>query len=198
MFKTLEELVNTIRQRNWMTNRVDEILDYTNYKRNKTGNKRSGYKNFNLKKTIKQVVKELKETEPVVNDYAIPTNYTLKEQLLNGRKFSKFRYGVFPSAEDYMKDIGADTWFLKNETNSGYGVNRDFGRVMFGKDIYNKSEYYVYFRVLETNDEYFDYYRKRHAFWKMYGMNLPDSVLKKLYYENALKLFPTISKDLFK
>ena len=71
-------------------------------------------------------------------------------------------------------------------------------RVMFGKDIYNKSEYYVYFRVLETNDEYFDYYRKRHAFWKMYGMNLPDSVLKKLYYENALKLFPTISKDLFK
>jgi len=29
-----------------------------------------------------------------------------------------------------------------------------------------------YFRVLETADEYFDYYRKRHAFWKMYGLDL--------------------------
>jgi len=71
-------------------------------------------------------------------------------------------------------------------------------RVMFGKDAHFKEEYYVYFRVLETSDEYFDYYRKYHGHWKMYGMNLPDSVLKKIYYENALKLFPTIPKKLFK
>jgi len=70
-------------------------------------------------------------------------------------------------------------------------------RVMFGKDTYNKSEFDVYFRVLETSDEYFDYYRKRHGLWKMYGLNLPDEVLKKLYYKNALKLFPTIDKNLF-
>ena len=42
-------------------------------------------------------------------------------------------------------------------------------RVLFGKDIWEPTEYYCYFRVLETADEYFDYYRKRHAFWKMYG-----------------------------
>jgi len=71
-------------------------------------------------------------------------------------------------------------------------------RVLFGKDSYNVSEYYTYFRVLETDDEYFDYYRKRHAHWKIYGLNLPDSVLKPLYYENALKLFPNIDKNLFK
>jgi len=70
-------------------------------------------------------------------------------------------------------------------------------RVMFGKDTYKKSEFDVYFRVLETSDEYFDYYRKRHGLWKMYGLNLPDEVLKKLYYKNALKLFPTIDKNLF-
>ena len=45
-------------------------------------------------------------------------------------------------------------------------------RVLFGKDSYNVSEYNTYFRVLETGDEYFDYYRKRHAHWKMYGLNL--------------------------
>ena len=71
-------------------------------------------------------------------------------------------------------------------------------RILFGKDSYNVSEYYTYFRVLETNDEYFEYYRKRHAHWRMYGLALPDSVLKKLYYKNALKLFPKIDSNLFK
>jgi predicted TIM-barrel fold metal-dependent hydrolase len=70
-------------------------------------------------------------------------------------------------------------------------------RVMFGKDTYKKEEYYTYFRELETGDEYFDYYRKRHAFWKMYGLELPDSVLRKVYYENAIKVIPGIDRSLF-
>ena len=70
-------------------------------------------------------------------------------------------------------------------------------RIMFGKDSYNKEEFYTYFRVLESDDEYFSYFRKRHAFWKMYGLNLPDEVLKKVYYKNALKLFPSIDKSIF-
>ena len=70
-------------------------------------------------------------------------------------------------------------------------------RIMFGKDSYKKEEFYTYFRILESDDEYFDYFRKRHAFWKMYGLNLPDEVLKKVYYENALRVFPSIPKDLF-
>ena len=52
-------------------------------------------------------------------------------------------------------------------------------RILFGKDSYKKSEYELYFRVLETEDEYFDYFRKRHGLWKMYGLGLPDDVLKK-------------------
>ena len=70
-------------------------------------------------------------------------------------------------------------------------------RILMGKDTYKKEEYYTYFRVLETADEYFDYYRKRHAHWKMYGLELPDPVLRKVYYQNALKLFPSIDKGLF-
>ena len=46
--------------------------------------------------------------------------------------------------------------------------------------------------MLETGDEYFDYYRKRHAFWKMSGLELPDEVLRKLYYATALKVIPGI------
>jgi predicted TIM-barrel fold metal-dependent hydrolase len=63
-------------------------------------------------------------------------------------------------------------------------------RVMFGKDTYEPSEYPYYWRVFETHDEYFDYYRGYHAFWKLYGMGLPDGVLKKLYYQNALRVEP--------
>jgi len=70
-------------------------------------------------------------------------------------------------------------------------------RILFGKDSYKVSEYNTYFRVLETDDEYFDYYRKRHAHWKMYGLALPDTVLQKLYYKNALGLFPAIDQSLF-
>ncbi|MGB2347669.1 MAG: amidohydrolase family protein [Flavobacteriaceae bacterium] len=70
-------------------------------------------------------------------------------------------------------------------------------RVLFGKDSYNEKEYHTYFRVLETADEYIPYYRKRHAHWRLYGLNLPDSVLRKLYYKNALSLFPSIPKGAF-
>lgn len=61
-------------------------------------------------------------------------------------------------------------------------------RIMFGKDSFQPEEYPYYWRVFETRDEYFDYYRHYHAFWKLYGIDLPDAVLKKVYYENALRI----------
>jgi uncharacterized protein len=70
-------------------------------------------------------------------------------------------------------------------------------RILFGKDSFQPDEYPYYWRVFETADEYFDYYRDYHAFWKLYGMNLPDDVLKKLYYKNALKLVPGLPKTGF-
>jgi len=70
-------------------------------------------------------------------------------------------------------------------------------RVLFGKDSYRVEEYYTYFRVLESGDEYFPYYKKYHAYWKMYGLALPDPILKKLYYKNALRIIPNIDKSLF-
>ena len=64
-------------------------------------------------------------------------------------------------------------------------------RILMGKDTFGgEDEYAVYFRIFETNDEYFPWYRRRHAFWGMYGLGLPDSVLKKVYYKNALRIVP--------
>lgn len=70
-------------------------------------------------------------------------------------------------------------------------------RVLFAKDAYNPEEFYTYFRVLETEDEYFPYYKKYHAFWSMYGLGLSDEVLKKLYYKNAIRIIPGIDTSRF-
>ncbi len=70
-------------------------------------------------------------------------------------------------------------------------------RVLFGKDSWVPEEYETYFRVLETEDEYFSYHKRYHAFWRMYGIGLSDEVLKKVYYKNAIALIPAIDKSLF-
>ena len=70
-------------------------------------------------------------------------------------------------------------------------------RILFGKDSWKPEEFPTYFRVLETEDEYFPYYKKYHAFWAMYGLGLPDEVLKKVYYKNALHLIPGLDNGLF-
>jgi predicted TIM-barrel fold metal-dependent hydrolase len=69
-------------------------------------------------------------------------------------------------------------------------------RVLLGKDTYAPEEYPTYFRLFETADEYFPYFRKRHAFWRLYGLQLPDSVLRKLYAENAARVIPGVAEAL--
>lgn len=70
-------------------------------------------------------------------------------------------------------------------------------RILLGKDSWVPSEYKTYFRVLESTDEYFPYHKKYHAFWAMYGLGLPDDVLKKVYYQNALRVIPGLDRARF-
>lgn len=70
-------------------------------------------------------------------------------------------------------------------------------RILFGKDSYRPEEFPYYWRTFETADEYFDYYRRYHAFWKLYGMDLPDDVLRKIYYANALGVVSGIPREQF-
>jgi predicted TIM-barrel fold metal-dependent hydrolase len=64
-------------------------------------------------------------------------------------------------------------------------------RVMFGTDTApNRNAYAMYFRFLETDDEYFNPAGGHHVqgFWNIYGVFLPDDVLAKLYNGNARKI----------
>jgi len=74
--------------------------------------------------------------------------------------------------------------------------SRDFfmkyqDRIMFGTDNgMDEAMYRNHFRWLETGDEYFDYWGyPAQGRWKIYGMELPDSVLENIYHLNAERLF---------
>lgn len=70
-------------------------------------------------------------------------------------------------------------------------------RLMMGKDSYNPEEFHTYFRTYETEDEYFPYYRKYHAQWRLYGIGLDDDVLQHIYYKTALNVIPGLDASLF-
>ena len=103
---------------------------------------------------------------------------------------------------DRLPNVYVETGAILYELGRQPGTARDFfttwqDRVLFGKDRFAPEEFPYYWRTFETRDEYFDYYRRYHAFWKLYGMDLPDAVLRKLYYENALAVIPGIDRSQF-
>ena len=65
-------------------------------------------------------------------------------------------------------------------------------RVLFGTDTppNDREAYRIYYRFLETDDEYFDCQKSHHlqGFWMIYGVFLPKDVLAKMYYKNAERL----------
>jgi predicted TIM-barrel fold metal-dependent hydrolase len=71
-------------------------------------------------------------------------------------------------------------------------------RVLFGTDgPWPETRLQLYWRFLETYDEYFPYSEKPfppQGLWNIYGIGLPDEVLEKVYYKNALNLFPSLKK----
>ncbi len=74
-------------------------------------------------------------------------------------------------------------------------------RILFGADMPITADIYrCYFRFLETRDEYFDYPdyigRWGKPRWRIYGLHLPDEVLRKIYSQNAAALFPPLEQAL--
>ncbi len=71
-------------------------------------------------------------------------------------------------------------------------------RMMFGTDgPWPELRLTYYWRFLETRDEYFPYSEKTpppQGLWNIYGIELPDAVLQKIYFENAIRLYPEASE----
>jgi Amidohydrolase len=99
---------------------------------------------------------------------------------------------LFDSFPNVMTEFGAREAELGRQPRRA----REFflkyqDRIMFVTDNGMEEEMYRnHFRWLETGDEYFDYWGyPAQGRWKIYGMELPDSVLEKVYHKNAERLF---------
>ena len=96
---------------------------------------------------------------------------------------------MFDEMPNVLGEMGAVLYDIGRQPRAAHDFFIKYqDRLLFGKDSYQPEEYPYYWRVLETRDDYFDYYRDYHAFWKLYGIDLPDAVLKKVYYQNALRV----------
>ncbi len=89
------------------------------------------------------------------------------------------------------------------QPNGGHLEEIEIGkRILFGTDavpygadtpqqVFSDELYEIYCRFLETDDEYFDYAPALvppQGRWRIYGLGLPDGILKKIYNENAGQL----------
>jgi len=122
---------------------------------------------------------------------------------------------ICPHIANYPENLDYVSMFLDTHPNAYIDIAaridelgrqpyyaRDFfikyqDRILFGTDMPVRSDVYrTYFRFLETKDEYFDYpdYIGRFGYnrWAIYGLYLPDEVLKKVYYKNAERIIPGI------
>jgi predicted TIM-barrel fold metal-dependent hydrolase len=94
---------------------------------------------------------------------------------------------------NYFIDISARTAELGRQpfTARKFFMNYQ-DRILFGSDLGPDLEAYrAYFRFLETDDEYFNYGTSEipeQGRWQVYGLNLPEDVLKKVYFSNANRI----------
>jgi predicted TIM-barrel fold metal-dependent hydrolase len=85
----------------------------------------------------------------------------------------------------------ARKFFDKYQDRILFGTDATPNAPEFPQQLYNDQLYEIYFRFLETDDEYFDYAPARippQGRWRIYGIDLPDDILRKVYHANAARL----------
>ncbi|MDE3105715.1 MAG: amidohydrolase family protein [Acidobacteriota bacterium] len=106
--------------------------------------------------------------------------------------------GFVAAMLDRYANVDVDLSARANELGRQPYTAREFflkyaDRILFGADLLPTPEMYrLYYRFLETRDEYFPYptHASGQGRWCIYGLYLPDDVLEKVYRTNALRLLP--------
>lgn len=82
-------------------------------------------------------------------------------------------------------------FFEKYQDRILFGTDAVPNGIQFPQQLFGDKLYEIYYRFLETEDEYFDYAPAKvppQGRWRIYGIGLPPAILKKVYYNNAAKL----------
>ncbi len=110
---------NTCRQTRYVIDRVRELSGYERNKR--TNIKKTTGKT--IKEWVEYVHEELKSREPIYNEYYSLPHYELVRERLkrpayNDENFNKMKYDNFPTAEEYLRSIGALNFFVDKEEST--------------------------------------------------------------------------------
>lgn len=140
-----------------------------------------------LMESQRNLVRKNSETYFVHPHVIYPENLEYVSSLMD--TYSNFAVDV--SAR--VKDLGRQPY------TSREFIIKHADRVLFGTDASIKDwsyqtewRYEMYYRFFETKDEYFDFTPPESdavSRWKLYGLGLPDDILKKVYYENAQRIY---------
>jgi len=85
----------------------------------------------------------------------------------------------------------ARKFFYKYQDRILFGTDATPNATEVPQQVYNDQMYKIYFRFLETDDEYFDYAPSKvppQGRWRIYGIDLPDGILRRVYHANAARL----------
>ena len=116
-----------------------------------------------------------------------------------------FVSGTLDRFPNFTVELGARVGELGRQPRTSRAFFEKYqDRIFFGTDavpppegekypqqVFKDELYEIYYRFLETEDEYFDYAPAPvppQGRWRIYGIGLPDAILKKVYYENAERL----------
>jgi predicted TIM-barrel fold metal-dependent hydrolase len=84
----------------------------------------------------------------------------------------------------------ARAFFEKHQDKILFGTDATPHGDEFPQQVFNDKLYEIYYRFLETDDEYFDYAPAKtppQGRWQIYGIHLPDQILRKVYNGNAAR-----------
>lgn len=132
----------------------------------------------------------------------------MQENLLSDNSDTNF---IIPHVGSYAENLSQVSIWLKKFPNmyidiadrlselgrQPYTARKFFtehsNKIVFGTDLmpFDTERYPIYFRFLETYDEYFPYRTKNGIMlgdWNIYGIGLDDDVLKRIYYDNMMQL----------
>jgi predicted TIM-barrel fold metal-dependent hydrolase len=89
----------------------------------------------------------------------------------------------------------ARAFFEKYQDRILFGTDAIPHGIQYPQQLFCDELYEIYYRFLETDDEYFDYAPCKtppQGRWQISGINLPDPILRKVYYENAIRLLKIV------
>jgi predicted TIM-barrel fold metal-dependent hydrolase len=84
----------------------------------------------------------------------------------------------------------ARAFFDKHQDKILFGTDATPHGDEYPQQVFEGKLYETYYRFLETNDEYFDYAPAKvppQGRWRISGINLPESILRKVYNGNAAR-----------